>query len=86
MTLFCDRIGIYKITRSKSQIQKLKYINQILLYIHSREEWPSELSCYIKNQKDPGSTPTRCSAGLWDQPCYKAPGDLQVKIFQKHND
>lgn len=24
--------------------------------------------------------PTRCSAGLSDQPCYEAPDDLQIKI------
>ena len=29
-------------------------------------EWPSELRSYIQNWNNPGSNPTRCSAGLWD--------------------
>lgn len=29
-------------------------------------EWPSGLRCYIPKQKDPGSSPTSFSGGLWD--------------------
>ena len=41
-------------------------------------EWPSGLRRYIQNRKVPSSNPTSCSAGLWDQPRYEAPGELQV--------
>ena len=41
--------------------------------------WPSGLRHCDQNWKVPGSNPARRSAGLRDQPCYKAPGDLRVE-------
>ena len=48
-----------------------------------RGEWPGGLRRCYENLKFLSSNPTRCSAGLRDQPHYEAPGDLQVEYVKR---